>query len=81
MLTSKAAVSEALRDQLPRVTLENIKKWLSASRGSTLKINGTTYKVIELYDFHLLAADTQYGIRESFTYGELWMLYAQKKRR
>lgn len=81
MLTTKAAVSEALRDQLPRVTLENIKKWLSASRGTTIKIKRKTYKVLELYEYHLLAADTKHGIRESFTYGELWMLCVQKKRR
>lgn len=81
MITEKAAVSDALREQWPRVTLEKIKKYLNVSQGMSLKINSTAYKIIELYEFHFLTVNNQYGWKESFTYGEIWALHAKKMRR
>lgn len=71
--TIDKAISLAMKEQYSRLSINYIRKGLNISIGQTIKVDRQKYRVLELFDFHILTENTKFGWRECFTYGELWV--------
>lgn len=71
--TLDKAIAVAMKEQYPRLSISHIRKGLHISEGQTIKVDRQKYRILELFDYHILAENINFGWHECFTYGELWM--------